>query len=148
MNKVVRRCPVEGVYHIKDTNDVIMLASWSWNLQCVLGLFIDECKAAGMRINFSNFEAIVLNWKKVAFPLQLRGEALPRVEDEFKYFGVLFNSEGRTQRHINRWIGAATAVMRLLYQSVMVKKYLSQKAMCCVTCPSTFPPSPIVMSFE
>ncbi|CAM4428457.1 unnamed protein product [Leuciscus chuanchicus] len=58
---------------------------------------------------------------------QVGGELLPQVE-EFKYLGVLFTSEGRMEREIDRRIGAASAVMRALYRSVVVKKELSRKA--------------------
>ncbi|TWW55954.1 hypothetical protein D4764_09G0010040 [Takifugu flavidus] len=68
---------------------------------------------------------MVLNRKKVECLLQVTEEILPQVE-EFKYFGVLFTSEGRMEQEINRRIGAASAVMRTL--SVVVKRELSQKA--------------------
>ena len=48
--------------------------------------------------------------------------------EEFKYLGVLFTSEGRMEREIDRRIGAASAVMRTLHRSVVVKRELSQKA--------------------
>ncbi|KAK3528665.1 hypothetical protein QTP70_007204 [Hemibagrus guttatus] len=75
----------------------------------------------------SKSEAMVLNRKKVACTLQVGGEVLPQVE-EFKYLGVLFTSEGRMDREIDRWIGAAATVMRSMYRSVVVKKELSRKA--------------------
>ncbi|KAK3528905.1 hypothetical protein QTP70_012070 [Hemibagrus guttatus] len=75
----------------------------------------------------SKSEAMVLDRKKVACTLQVGGEVLPQVE-EFKYLGVLFTSEGRMDREIDRRIGAAAAVMRSMYQSVVVKKELSRKA--------------------
>ena len=49
--------------------------------------------------------------------------------EEFKYLGVLFMSEGRRQREIDRRIGAAAAVMQSLYQSVVVKKESKGKAL-------------------
>ncbi|TWW78198.1 hypothetical protein D4764_11G0003190 [Takifugu flavidus] len=64
-------------------------------------------------------------------------EILPQVE-EFKYLGVLFTSEGRMEREINRRIGAASAVMRTLHRSVVVKRFTGR---------SSFLPSPMVMSF-
>ncbi len=62
--------------------------------------------------------------------LQVRGYSgvfLPQVE-EFKYLGVIFTMEGRMEREIDRRIGAASAVMRSMYRSVVVKKELSCKA--------------------
>ncbi|KAI3371585.1 hypothetical protein L3Q82_024156 [Scortum barcoo] len=75
---------------------------------CVLERFAAECEAAGMRISTSKSEAMVLDRKRVACPLQVGGEVLPQVE-EFKYLGVLFTSEGKIEREIDRRIGAASA---------------------------------------
>ncbi|KAK3540202.1 hypothetical protein QTP70_028393 [Hemibagrus guttatus] len=108
-------------------DDVVLLASSSLDLQHALGRFAAECEAAGMRISTSKSEAMVLDRKKVACTLQVGGEVLPQVE-EFKYLGVLFTSEGRMDCEIDRWIGAAAAVMRSMYRSVVVKKELSWKA--------------------
>ncbi|KAK3568311.1 hypothetical protein QTP86_003822 [Hemibagrus guttatus] len=85
-----------------------------------------KCEAAGMRVSTSKSEAMVLNRKKVACTLQVGGEFLPQVK-EFKYLGVLFTSEGRMDCEIDRWIGAAAAVMRSVHWSVVVKKELSWK---------------------
>ncbi|KAI3353748.1 hypothetical protein L3Q82_004979 [Scortum barcoo] len=81
------------------------------DLQHVLERFAAECEAAGMRISTSKSEAMVLDRKRVACPLRVGGEVLPQVE-EFKYLGVLFTSEGKMEREIDRRIGAASAVMR------------------------------------
>ncbi|KAK3514989.1 hypothetical protein QTP70_003260 [Hemibagrus guttatus] len=102
-------------------NDVVLLAPSSLDLQHALGRFAAECEAAGMRVSTSKSEAMVLDRKKVACTLQVGGEVLPQVE-EFKYLGVLFTSEGRMDREIERRIGAATAVMQSMYRSVVVKK--------------------------
>ncbi|KAK3542298.1 hypothetical protein QTP86_021960, partial [Hemibagrus guttatus] len=107
--------------------DVVLLAPSSLDLQHALGRFAAECEAAGMRVSTSKSEAMVLDRKKVACTLQVGGEVLPQVE-EFKYLGVLFTSERRMDREIDRWIGAAAAVMRSMYRSVVVKKELSWKA--------------------
>ncbi|KAK3529893.1 hypothetical protein QTP86_007211 [Hemibagrus guttatus] len=108
-------------------DDVVLLAPSSLDLQHVLGHFAADCEAAGMRVSTSKLEAMVLDRKKVACTLQVEGEVLPQVE-EFKYLGVLFTSEGRMDREIDRRIGAAAAVMRSMYRSVVVKKELTQKA--------------------
>ncbi|KAI3371640.1 hypothetical protein L3Q82_023595, partial [Scortum barcoo] len=75
-------------------DDVVLMASSGQDLQHVLGRFAAECEAAGMRISTSKSEAMVLDRKRVACPLQVGGEVLPQVE-EFKYLGVLFTSEGK-----------------------------------------------------
>ncbi|TWW55955.1 hypothetical protein D4764_09G0010050 [Takifugu flavidus] len=107
------------------SDDMVLLASSARDLQLSLDRFATACEAAGMKISTSKSEAMVLNRKKVECLLQVTEEILPQVE-EFKYFGVLFTSEGRMEQEINRRIGAASAVMRTL--SVVVKRELSQKA--------------------
>ena len=64
---------------------------------------------------------MVLSWKRVDCPLLVWGESLPQLE-EFKYLGVLFTSEGKMEREIDRWIGAASAVMWTLKWSVVVRR--------------------------
>ncbi|KAI3351388.1 hypothetical protein L3Q82_020196 [Scortum barcoo] len=88
-------------------DDVVLMASSGQDLQHVLERFAAECEAAGMRISTSKSEAMVLDRKRVACPLQVGGEVLPQVE-EFKYLGVLFTSEGKMEREIDRRIGAAS----------------------------------------
>ncbi|KAK3548141.1 hypothetical protein QTP70_004858 [Hemibagrus guttatus] len=109
------------------------LQDWSKSLVRIVGCptacmgqFAAEYEAAGMRISTSKSEAMVLDWKKVACPFQVGGEFLPQVE-EFKYLWVLFTSEGRMDHEIDRWIGAAAAVMQSMYRSVVVKKELNRK---------------------
>ena len=80
-----------------------------------------------MRISTSKSESMVLNRKRVECTLRVGDEILPQVE-EFKYLGVLFTSEGRMEREIDRRIGAVSAVMRTLHGSVVVKRELSRKA--------------------
>ena len=41
---------------------------------------------------------------------------------EFKYLGILFTSEGKMEHEVDRRIGAASAVMQVLYQTIVVKK--------------------------
>ena len=59
--------------------------------------------------------------------LRVGEEVLPQAE-ELKYLGISFTSEGRVEREIDRRIGAASAVMRTLNRSVVVKRELSCKA--------------------
>ncbi|KAK0135736.1 Craniofacial development protein 2 [Merluccius polli] len=108
-------------------DDVVLLASSDRDLQLSLGRFAAECEAAGMRISTSKSESMVLNRKRVECTLRVGDEILPQVE-EFKYLGVLFTSGGRMEREIDRRIGAASAVMRTLHRSVVVKRELSRKA--------------------
>ncbi|MDG2595023.1 reverse transcriptase domain-containing protein, partial [Vibrio parahaemolyticus] len=108
-------------------DDVVLLAPSNSDLQLSLGRFAAECEAAGMRISTSKSEAMVLSRKRVDCPLEVGEEVLPQVE-EFKYLGILFTSEGRMEREMDRRVGVASAVMRALRRSVMVKTELGRKA--------------------
>ncbi|KAK0132743.1 putative uncharacterized transposon-derived protein F52C9.6 [Merluccius polli] len=108
-------------------DDVVLMASSDRDLQLSLDRFAAECEAVGMRISTSKSESMVLNRKRVECTLRVGDEILPQVE-EFKYLGVLFTSDGRMEREIDRRIGAASAVMRTLHGSVVVKRELSRKA--------------------
>ncbi|TWW64209.1 hypothetical protein D4764_03G0012170 [Takifugu flavidus] len=108
-------------------DDVVLLASSARDLQLSLDRFAAACEAAGMKISTSKSEAMVLNRKKVECLLRVQEEILPQVED-FKYLGVLFTSEGRMEREIDRRIGAASTVMRTLHRSVVVNRELSHRS--------------------
>ncbi|KAI3372952.1 hypothetical protein L3Q82_023399, partial [Scortum barcoo] len=124
----VRGPLLRAVRSLYDRSRSLVLHCRHQDLQHVLERFAAECEAAGMRISTSKSEAMVLDRKRVACPLQVGGEVLPQVE-EFKYLGVLFTSEGKIERReIDRRIGAASAVMRSVYRTVVVKKELSRKA--------------------
>ncbi|KAK0132885.1 Retrovirus-related Pol polyprotein from type-2 retrotransposable element R2DM [Merluccius polli] len=135
MDRISRRSQViEGVRFgdlrigsLLFVDDVVLLALSDRDLQLLLDRFAAKCKAAGMRISTSKSESMVLNRKRVECTLRVGDEILPQVE-EFKYLGVLFTSEGRMEREIDRRIGAASAVMRTLHRSVVVKRELSRKA--------------------
>lgn len=64
-----------------------------------------------MRISTSKSKAMVLYCKKVVCTLRVGEEVLPQVK-EFKHFGVLFTSDDRMEREMDRRIGAAAAVMQ------------------------------------
>ena len=135
MDRISRRSQgVEGVWFgdlrigsLLFADDVVLMASSDRDLQLSLDRFAAECEATGMRISTSKSESMVLRVKRVECSLQIREDVLPQVE-EFKYLGVSFTSEGRREREIDRRIGAASAVMRTLHRSVVVKRELSRKA--------------------
>ncbi|TWW80607.1 R2 Retrovirus-related Pol polyprotein from type I retrotransposable element [Takifugu flavidus] len=102
-------------------DDVVLLASLTRDLQLSLDRFAAARETAGMKISTSKSKAMVLNRKKVECLLRVKEEILPQVE-EFKYLGVLFTSEGRMEQEVDRRIGAASAVMRTLHQSVVAKR--------------------------
>ncbi|TWW53743.1 hypothetical protein D4764_0109230 [Takifugu flavidus] len=118
---LVRIAGIAWIGSLLFADDVVLLASSARDLQLSLDRFTAACEAAGMKISTSKSEAMVLNRKKVECFLRVKEEILPQVE-EFKYLGILFTSEGRMEREIDRRIGAASAVMRTLHRSVVVKR--------------------------
>ena len=59
--------------------------------------------------------------------LQVNGATLKQVE-KFKYLGIAFTSDGRQDEKLDTRIGKASAVMRALHYSVVMKRELSKKA--------------------
>ena len=108
-------------------DDVVLLASSGRDLQLSMERFATECEVAGMGISTSKSEAMVIDRKRVECNLRVWKKILTLAE-EFKYLGVLFTSEGRIEREIDRRISAGSAVMRALHRSVVVKKELSRRA--------------------
>lgn len=43
---------------------------------------------------------------------------------EFQYLGVLFTSDGKMEREMDRWFGVASVVIKVLYGTTVVKKYI------------------------
>ena len=57
----------------------------------------------------------------------MNGATLKQVE-KFKYLGVSFTSDGRQDEEFDTRIGKASAVMRALHYSVVLKRELSKKS--------------------
>lgn len=55
-------------------------------------LVCSKCEAARMRVSTSKFEAMILSWKRVDYPLR---EGTELLLEEFKYLRTLLTSEGR-----------------------------------------------------
>uniref|UniRef100_A0A8C5CGF6 Reverse transcriptase domain-containing protein n=1 Tax=Gadus morhua TaxID=8049 RepID=A0A8C5CGF6_GADMO len=119
---------------------VVLIGSSACDLQHSLDRLAAECEAAGMRISTAKSESMTLSRKPVDCLLRVGNESLAQVK-EFKYLGVLFASEGTMEREIGRRIGAAGAVLRSLYRTVVTKRELSRKS----TGRSSFLSSPMVM---
>ena len=59
--------------------------------------------------------------------LQVNGGTLKHVE-KFMYFGIAFMSDGKQDEELDTRIGKASAVMRALHYSVVMKRELLKKA--------------------
>ncbi|KAI3352266.1 hypothetical protein L3Q82_005245 [Scortum barcoo] len=99
----------------------------SQDLQHVLERFAAECEAAGMRISTSKSEAMVLDRKRVACPLQVGGEVLPQVE-EFKYLGSCSRVRERSSVRLTGGLVQRPQLCGRCTGPVVVKKELSRKA--------------------
>lgn len=94
------------------------------NFKLTLEQYAAKCEAARMRVSNSKSKTIVLSRQRVECRFQDTDELLPQVE-EFKY--LLFTSERTGECETDRLIGEVSAVIRMLYQSVVDKRDLSIK---------------------
>lgn len=94
------------------------------NFKLTLEQYAAECEAPRMRVSNSKSKTNVLSRQRVECQFQDMDELLPQVE-EFKY--LLFTSERTGECETDRLIGEVSAVIRMLYQSVVDKRDLSIK---------------------
>lgn len=105
---------------------MFLLVSLSHDLQCALGWFLAGYEAAGLRVSTSKYEAKVLSQKSVVCFPKVGNEILPQAE-KFNHLRIMFMGEGRMEQSLDRQIGAVSAVMWILYQSVVLKREWSLK---------------------
>ena len=108
-------------------DDLVLLSFSESGLQRALNSFADACNTAGMKISTTKTEVLHLSRNPDQYVLQVNGATLKQVE-KFKYLGVAFTSDGRQDKELDTRIGKASAVMRALHNSVVMKQELSKKA--------------------
>ena len=108
-------------------DDLVLLSSTESGLQRALNSFADACNTAGMKISTAKTEVLHLSRNPDQCVLQVNGARLKQVE-KFKYLGVAFTSNGRQDEELDTRIGKASAVMRALHYSAVMKRELSKKA--------------------
>ena len=108
-------------------NDLVLLSSTESGLQRALNSFADACNTAGMKISTVKTEVLHLSRNPDQCVLQVNGATLKQVE-KFKYLGIAFTSDGRQDEELDTRIGKASAVMRALHYSVVMKRESSKKA--------------------
>ena len=108
-------------------DDLVLLSSPESGLQRALNSFADACNTAGMKISTAKTEVLHLSRNPDQCVLQVNGATLKQVE-KFKYLGVAFTSDGRQDKELDTRIAKASAVMRALHNSVVMKRELSKKA--------------------
>lgn len=102
------------------------LASLSCDLQLTLGQFATKCETTSPRISTAKSEPMVLSQKRMDGPLWVGDDSLSQME-ELQYLGILLMSGERMEPEIDKWIGSVSAMMQILYWSVVVKRELNQK---------------------
>ena len=80
-----------------------------------------------MKISTTITETMCLSRQPKQCSLQIDGVLLKQSE-KFKYLGVSFTSDGRQNSELDIRIGKASAVMRQLHRSVVLKRELCTKA--------------------
>ena len=108
-------------------DDLAILASSQEDLQRALERFAAECESAGMRISTTKTESMVFSRHPLDCTLYVNGVQI-RQAQEFKYLGVMFTSDGRQDREIDRRINQASGVSRELWKTVVGNARLSQDA--------------------
>ena len=96
-------------------------------LQQALDRFSDACFVAGMKISSTKTETMCPSTQPKQCSLQIDGVPLKQSQ-KFKCLGVSFTSDGRQNSELDIRIGKASAVMRQLHRSVVLKRELCTKA--------------------
>ena len=105
-----------------------MLRDYTQNgLQQAPDRFSDACSVAGIKISTTKTETICLYRQPRQCSLQIDGEP-PKQSEKFKYLGVSFTSDDRQNSELDISIGKASAVMRQLHRSVVLKRELCTRA--------------------
>jgi len=108
-------------------DDLVLLFSTESGLQRALNDIAAACDNVGMKISTTKNEVLHL-WRNLdQCSLQASGAPLKQVE-KFKCLGVVFTSDGRQDEELDTRMGKASAVMRALQYSVVMKRELSKKA--------------------
>ena len=108
-------------------DDLVLLSSTESGHHRVLISYADACNTAGMKISTAKTEVLLRSRNPDQCVLQVNGATLKQIE-KFKYLGVAYTSDGRQDEELDTRIGKASAVMRALHYSVVMKRELSKKA--------------------
>ncbi|KAI3358399.1 hypothetical protein L3Q82_014828, partial [Scortum barcoo] len=118
-----------GISFLLFADDVgLMLASSGQDLQHVLERFAAECEAAGMRISNLQIRGHGFSTGKEWRALSGWVERSCLKWRSSSISGSCSQVKGKMEHEIDRLIGAASAVMRSVYRTVVMKKELSRKA--------------------
>ena len=135
MDRIVKKTESCGRIKIGDctlqrllfADDLVLLDSTQNGLQQALERFSDACPEAGMKISITKTEIMCLSRQPEQRSLQIHGVPLKQSE-KFKYLSVSFTTDGRQNSELDIGIGKASAVMRQLNRSVVLKRKLCTRA--------------------
>ena len=134
MDRIVKKSEFCGGVKIGDctkqrllfADDLVLLDYIQNGLQLALDRFSDACSVAGMKISTIKTETMCLSRKPKQCSLQIDGVP-PKQSVKFKYLGVSVTSDDRQNSELDIRIGKASAVMRQLHLSVVLKRKLCTK---------------------
>ena len=107
-----------NISHLLFANDLVLFGSSQEDLQASLDKFASACVEAKMIINTSKTEVMVLTRQATECHVQVCAAQLRQV-NEFKYLGVMFSSDGRQDKEIDRRISQTGAAASQLWNTVM-----------------------------
>ena len=102
---------------------ICLLSSTESGLQRALNSFADASDTTGMKTSMAKTELLHLSRNPDQYSLQVNGATLKQVE-KFTYVGVALTRDGRQDEEMDTRIGKASAVMRALNYSVVMKREL------------------------
>ena len=121
LSRMIGRCKINRLLF---ADDLVLLASSEFGLQHALNGFAAACDIAGMKISPSKTEVLHLSRNPVQCFLQVGDVSLKQVE-KLKYPRIAFSSDRRQSKDLDVRSGKASAVMRALHHSVVLKRELS-----------------------
>ena len=120
----INECTVQRLLF---ADDLVLFNSSQNGLQQARDRFSDACSVAGMKISTTKTKTMYLSRQPKQCSLQIDRVPLKRSE-KFKYLGVSFTSDDKPNSELDIRIGKASAVMRQLHRSVVLKRELCAKA--------------------
>ena len=108
-------------------DNLALLSLYKSDVQYELDRFSGARLKAGIKISTAKIEIMCLSRHPVLCSFRTNGVTLQKTE-KFKNLGVTFSSDSRQDDELGSCIGKASAVMRQLYQSVVLKRELCKKA--------------------
>ena len=108
-------------------DDLALFNSNKSKLQYALDRFSGACLDAGIKISTAKTEIVCISRHPVQYSFQTNKVTLQQTE-KFKYLGVTLSSDGRQNNELDTRIEKASALMRQLYRSVVLKRELCTRA--------------------